>query len=293
MSHPGPFFTVPLSRRFAASLCVVEGPMTSLDLALWLGFVAHALAMDDGPIGPMEDGSLRESWLLNDEAVVWAPGRNLIAATGMRSYAQLERPFERLAATKVSIGRRGREHRLWHGWEESSVDRCNPAQVGIVSGVALAWGSIEGQLWPVSVNLSAMARFRSRFSAIAYLRALAWLAGASTPSTWKRTPPGDDVTLTIPVQDLPRAFGTTQLPGMRDWNAKAFGTAGRGGPVQEDLETAGIRMATKWVMAGAGRRQVPVALRVRMSRNAVASPKGRRQRQAAPVPASNESVVGA
>ncbi|GBU19681.1 MULTISPECIES: hypothetical protein [unclassified Methylobacterium] len=273
-----PHFIVPVSRNLAASLSVVDGPMTSLDLALWLGLVCHALTLEDEP--DADGGTLRDEWILSDEAVVWAHGRTLLAATGMRAYSQLERPFERLAATTVSIGRRGRGHRLWKGWEASPVDRETPTEVGIVSGAVLAWGSIHGQPWTVPVNLSALARFRSRFSAIVYLRALAWLAGAGTPSTWKRTPPGDDVTVTIPVQDLPRALGTAQLDGMREWDAKALGTAGRGGPVQEDLETAGIRMVTQWVMAGAGRRQVPVALRIRVSRGAVAAPKGRRQRQA-------------
>lgn len=288
MSTAALHVTVPLSRRFAASLAIAEGPMTSLDLALWLGFVTHALTLDDAP--EEAGGTTRQAWLVDDEAVVWAHGRTLLAATGLRSYAQLGRPFERLAATEVTFGRQGHRHRLWHGWEGSPVDRDTPTEVGLVSGFALAWGSIEGQLWPVSVNLSAMARFRSRFSAVVYLRALAWLAGAGTPSTWKRTPPGADVTLTIPVRDLARALGTSQLAGMREWNAKAFGTAGRGGPVHEDLETAGIRLVTTWVMAGEGLRQVPVALRIRVSRSAAAAPKGRRQRQSRSM---NESVAPA
>lgn len=281
--------TVPLSRRFAASLAIAAGPATSLDFALWLGFVAHALTLDDGP--DEAGGTTRQTWLVDDEAAVWAHGRTLLAATGLRSYAQLQRPFERLATTEVTFGRQGRRHRLWHGWEGSPANRDTSCEVGLVSGFALAWGMIDGLKWPVSVNLSAMARFRSRFSAVVYLRALAWLAGAGTPSTWKRTPPGNDVTLTIPVRDLARALGTSQLAGMREWNAKAFGTAGRGGPVHEDLETAGIRLVTHWVMAGAGLRQVPVALRIRVSRSAVAAPKGRRQRQASR--SSNESVAPA
>lgn len=277
---------VPVSRRFAASLSIVDGPATSLDLALWLGAVSRSLALKDEP----EKGALplRTQWIVSDAAPVWISGRNLLAAAGVRSHGTLVRPFERLAETNVSLGgRKGRTHRLWHGWEGDPIDRVTPEEVGIVSGVALAWGMIHGQAWPVVANVTAMARFRSRFSAILYLRTLAWMAGAGTPSTWQRTAPGDHVTVTIPMRDLARALGTGQLQGMGPWNAKAFGTAGRGGPVHEDLMSAGVRLRTRWVMAGAGARQVPVALEVRASRIGGA---GKTPRELRPAPRPQASA---
>ncbi|MBD8909074.1 hypothetical protein [Methylorubrum zatmanii] len=261
---PDPFL-VPVSRRFAASLSIIDGPATSLDLALWLGAVSHALRLEDEPA----EGELplRTAWILEDAAPVSISGRTLLAAAGVRSHGTLVRPFERLAETNVSLGgRKGRTHRLWHGWEGDPIDRMTPEEVGIVSGVALAWGMIHGQAWPVVANVTAMARFRSRFSAVIYLRALAWMAGAGTPTTWKRTAPGDHVTVTIPMRDLARAMGTRQLQGMGPWNAKAFGTGGRGGPVHDDLKSAGILLRTKWNMAGTGARRVPLSLEVRASR---------------------------
>lgn len=287
-------FIVPLSRRFAASLGVVDGPMTSLDLALWLAFVCHALTVVDEVD---EDGiTTRMACLLDptDGFPVWAHGRTLLAATGLRSHALLERPFARLSETTVSLGgRKGRTHRLWHGWEGSPIDRTTPTEIGHVSAAALAWGMIDGQLWPVAVDLTALARFRSRFSAIIYLRALAWMHGAGTPTAWERTAPGTDVSLRIPMSDLARALGTGQLDGMGPWNAKGFGTAGRGGPVHEDLESAGIRLRTTWVMAGAGARKVPVALKVRVSRTARAVQPVRKRRQASSPSRPSSYTTGA
>lgn len=261
---PDPFL-VPVARRFAASFSIVDGPATSLDLALWLGAVSHALTMEEEPAEG--EVPLRTAWIQSDVAPIWLCGRTLLAAAGVRSHTALVRPFERLAETTVSLGgRKGVTHRLWQGWEGNPIDRLTPKERGVVSGRALAWGMIPGQAWPVAANLTAMAHFRSRFSAVIYLRALAWMAGAGTPTTWKRTAPGDHVTVTIPMRDLARALGTGQLQGMGPWNKKAFGTGGRGGPVHDDLLSAGVRLRTRWLMAGAGARQVPVALEVRASR---------------------------
>lgn len=279
-------FTVPLSRTFAASLCLVAGPATSLDLALWLGTVADALILVDDPD---EHGlTMRDAWTTaeGDEAPLFMAASTLLQATGLRTHAQLERPFERLSDTSWSLGLHG-DHRLrlWHGWEASPADRGNPVDRGIVSGLALAQAMIHEVRFTVSVNVGAMARFRSRYSALIYMRALAWLTGAGTPKSWKRTPPGKGrpVSVTVPVDELHRALGTDSLRMVGDWNAKAFGRDAKGGPVHEDLASTGIRLRTEWIMASAGygARQVPTALRLTVSRIAGAErrPPTRRPRQ--------------
>ena len=276
---------IPLSRYFAAGLCLRGGSLTSLDLCLWLAAVSGTLALVDEPD---ESGlTMRDHWMTahGDAAPVWIAGPVLLQATGQRGYALLERSFERLAEARVSIGLHGPAdaHRLWHGWEATPVSKEDPIDRGVVSGLMLTQAMIEGDPHPVAVNLSAMAAFRSRFSALIYLRALGWMAGAGTPKSWSRTRPGPRVSVTVPIGDLHRALGTDSLAMVGDWNAKAFGPGGRGGPVHEDLATAGIRLKTEWRMgaAGYGTRQVPTGLRITVSTIAGAErrPLPRRPRQ--------------
>lgn len=274
----------PLSRYFAAGLCLRGGSLTSLDLCLWLAAVSGTLALVDEP--DAEGVTMRDHWATaaDDAAPVWVVGRVLLEATGQRGYGQLARSFERLAEARASIGLHGADaHQLWHGWEADPVSRDAPIERGVVSGILLTMAMIEGDPHPVSVNLSAMAGFRSRFSALIYLRALGWMAGAGTPKAWNRTKPGTSVTVTVPIGELHRALGTDSLAMVGDWNAKAFGAGGRGGPVHDDLATAGIRLKTDWRMAagGYGTRQLPTALRITVSTIAGAErrPLPRRPRQ--------------
>lgn len=284
-------FTVRLSRRFAGGLSIRSGTATSLDIALWLGAVSEAIAIPDEP--DAEGLTKRDVWMVSDEAPVDITGSTMLRATGLRSHGLLVRPLERLAETEVSLGSSGAKYRLWQGWEADPVGRDNPVDRGIVSGMALATAMLQGQPFPVEVNLSAMAAFRSRFSAVVYLRALAWMAGHGTPTAWHRTKPGPRVSLTVPMADLPRALGTDSLAMMGDWNAKALGARGRGGPVHEDLATAGIRLATDWRMEGVGygSREVPTALRITVSRIAGAQrrPLPRRPRQSSKSSSSSAS----
>ncbi len=202
MARPRPF-TVPLARTFAASLCVVEGPATSLDVALWLGVVADALLIVDEPDErglTMRDGLLTAE---DDQAPLPIAARTLLEATGLGTHRQLERPFERLAETAWSLGLHdGQRLRLWHGWEapETPADRQTPVERGLVSGLALAQAMPHDTRFWLTVDVAAMARFRSRFSALIYLRALAWIAGAGTPKAWKRTPPGEGKPVSVTVR---------------------------------------------------------------------------------------------
>jgi hypothetical protein len=228
--------------------------------------VADALPLVDEPA---EDGStMRDVWAVDDAAAIWMSGRTLLEATGLRSHTQLRRPFERLAQSRVSLGLADdHTHVLWQGWEGFAIDRQYPREVGVVSGLCLAYALIH-ERWPVLVDVSALARFRCRYSGILYLRALAWLAGAGTSKRWERSPPGPRVTITVPVQDLHRALGHGNLRMVGEWNTQAFGAGGRGGPVHEDLARAGIRLKTEWIAAAAGygTRQTPVALRITVAK---------------------------
>ena len=268
--------TALLSRRFAGAVCLVSGPMTSLDMALWLAAVSRTLGLIDEPD---EDGATAaDIWLMEDAAPVYVHGRDLLAATGQRSHDRLRRPFERLGESVVSLAlATGRTHRLWQGWEASPVDRHTPVERGFVSGMALHVSMVADEPWPLTVDLKGMAAFKSRHSAILYLRVLAWLAGGGTPKAWGRTPPGDEVSLTVPMDGLHRALGTDALRGMGEWNEKAFGTGGRGGPVHQDLASVGIRLDTEWQMAGTGGRRVPVGLRIKVARAQAGARPGRRQ----------------
>ncbi|TXM68554.1 hypothetical protein [Methylobacterium sp. WL120] len=253
--------------------------MTSLDLSLWLAVVAGTLGIDDEPDD--ETGlTLVDAWLMNEDDVapVYCRGADLLAATGLRSHRQLRRPFDRLAASVVRVSLKdGPDVRLWKGWEASPIDRNTPVERGIVSALALNFGLLVKDPWPIEVDLRGMAAFGSRHSAILYLRSLAWLAGAGTPKDWGRTPPGERVSLTIPIAALHRALGTNALRGMGQWNERAFGPGGRGGPVHRDLASVGLRLETTWVMAGTGARRVPVALGITVARAPVGARRVRRQ----------------
>lgn len=269
--------TAILSRRFAGAACLVSGLMTSLDLALWLAVVSRSLGWIDEP--DEDGGTVTDIWLQEDAAPVYVHGRDLLAATGQRSHDRLRRPFERLEASVVSLAMStDRTHRLWQGWEEGAgIDRYTPVDRAMVSGVALHVCLVAEEKWPLRVDLAGMAAFGSRHSCWIYLRALAWLAGAGTPKDWGRTPPGDKVSLTIPIGALHRALGTNALSGMGQWNEKAFGPGGRGGPVHRDLASVGIKLETAWTMAGTGARRVPVALGITVSRAPVGARRVRRQ----------------
>lgn len=282
-------FVTPLSRTLAGSLCLSEGMLTPVDLALWLAAMADELVRVDDP--DATGVTLRDAWRTaeDDAAPIYIAGRKLLAATGLRTHGALVRPFERLAGARLSLGLDGDGYRPWHGWEVDPIGRDNPVDRGIVSGMLLTMGMIHDTRYPVSVNLSAMARFRSRVSPLLYLRALAWLAGAGTPKAWRRSPPGDRVTVTVPMGDLHRAIGVPGGAMVGDW-AGAFGPGGRGGSVHADLATAGIRLSTEWRMsaAGYGTRQVPTGLRITLSRVAGAErrPLPRRPRQSSSSSAS-------
>lgn len=282
-------FVIPLSRTLAGSLCLSDGALTPVDMALWLGTMADALILVDEP--DAEGVTLRDAWrtAADDAAPLYMAGRTLLEATGLRTHGALVRPFERLAAARLSLGLDGDTYSPWHGWEADPIGRDNPVDRGVVSGMLLTMGMIHDTRYPVSVNLSAMARFRSRVSPFLYLRALAWLAGAGTPKAWRRSPPGDRVTVTVPMGELHRAIGVAGGAMVGDW-VGAFGPGGRGGPVHADLVTAGIRLETAWRMgaAGYGTRQVPTGLRITVARIAGAEqrPLPRRPRQSSSSSAS-------
>lgn len=275
-------FITPLSRTLAGSLCLAEGVLTPVDVALWLAAMADALILVDDP--DTAGVTLRDAWrtAADDAAPLFMAGRTLLEATGLRTHGALVRPFERLAAARLYLGLDGDAYRPWHGWEADPINRDNPIDRGVVSGMLLTMGMIHDTRFPVSVNVSAMARFRSRVSPFLYLRALAWLAGAGTPKAWKRSPPGDRVTVTVPMGELHRAIGVPGGAMVGDW-VGAFGPGGRGGPVNADLATAGIRLETAWRMGttGYGTRQVPTGLRITVARVAGAErrPLPRRPRQ--------------
>lgn len=282
-------FITPLSRTFAGSLCLSEGMLTPVDMALWLAAMADELVRVDDP--DASGVTLRDAWRTaeDDAAPIYMAGRKLLQATGLRTHGALARPFERLAAARLSLGQDGDTFTPWHGWEVDPIGRDNPVDRGVVSGMLLTMGMIHDTRFPVSVNVSALGRFRNRTSPWLYLRALAWMAGAGTPKSWKRSPPGDRVAVTVPMGELHRAIGVPGGAMVGDW-AGAFGPGGRGGPVHADLATAGIKLETTWRMGatGYGTRQVPTGLRITVARVAGAErrPLPRRPRQ----PSSSSSA---
>lgn len=289
-------YTVAVSRVFCGSLCLRSGSLQPVDMALWLASVSGALILVDEPD---EDGvMMRDFWRVaeDDAAPIYIEGSSLLRATGLRGHGLTRRPFERLAEAEVSLGRDGpARHRLWHGWEANPVSRDHPVDRGIVSGMVLSMAMIEEDPFPVSVNLSAMAAFKSRYSTLVYLRALAWLNGIGTPKSWARTKPGSRVTVTIPLSDLAKALGTDSPAMMGEWNEVAFGREGGGGPVHADLATAGIRLETEWQTAsvGYGTRRVPSALRITVARirGSERRPLLRRPRQASRSSASSAASI--
>lgn len=289
-------YTVAVSRMFCASLCLRSGSLQPVDMALWLAAVSGALILVDEPDA---DGvTMRDFWRVaeDDAAPLYIEASSLLRATGLRGHGMTVRPFERLAEAEVSLGRDGpARHQLWHGWEADPVSRDHPVDRGIVSGMVLSMAMVEGDPFPVSVNLSALAAFRCRYSTIVYLRALAWLNGIGTPKAWGRTKPGNRVTVTVPLSDIAKALGTDSPEMVGDWNALAFGREGRGGPVHADLATAGIRLETEWQTAsvGYGARRVPSALRITVARirGAERRPLRRRPRQSSRSSSSSASSM--
>ncbi|TXN71906.1 hypothetical protein [Methylobacterium sp. WL6] len=258
-----------ISRRVCASLCLADGPATPLDMALWLAVVGDMAAIVDEPD---EDGiTMLDGWAVSDAAAVWCHRDTLLAATGQPRLSDLARPFDRLGRTEFTLGLTNpRRFRLWRGWEFDAPSRLEPTAVGIVSGMVMTQTMIHGDPFPVAVDALGMARFRSRWSPLVYMRCLAWLAGAGTAKSWQRSRPGDTVVVTIPVDALHRGLGSGTLTWPGDWNARAFGRGGRGGPVHEDLESVGIRLKTEWVQGRVGLYMQTTGLRMTVSRLKVA-----------------------
>lgn len=257
-------FHVAISRDLAAGLTLVSGPMTALDLSLWLGALGHAFSLEDTPD---KDGvTLRDQFATEGVAPVWLHGRTLLQATGMRSHTQLVRPFERLGESFVRIGRPGhgntQTYRLWEGWEGTPIHRGHEIERAYFPGIPVAYGMIHGRHAPIVVDVEALAAFRSRFSAILFLRALAWMNGANRPSSWGRSTPGDAVTVKVPIDELQEAFGIGSLQGLRSWNDNALGPRGLGGPVHADLASAGVGLRTEWIFFGTGHRKTATGLKI-------------------------------
>ncbi len=99
---PSAVFT-PLSRYFAAGLCLRGGSLTSLDLALWLAAVSGTLALVDEPNA--KGVTMRDHWTTaaDDAVPVCVVGPVVLQATGLRGYGQLARPLERLAEARASV----------------------------------------------------------------------------------------------------------------------------------------------------------------------------------------------
>ncbi|MEL6061861.1 MULTISPECIES: hypothetical protein [unclassified Methylobacterium] len=256
-------FHVSISRDLAAGMTLVEGPLTPLDLAMWLGALGHAFTIEDEP--DAEGLTLRDRWAI-DGANLWVHGKALLDATGMRSHSQLVRPFERLGESRIRIGQAGRgndaTYRLWEGWEGTPIHRGHPVEVGYFPGIPVVYGMIHGKAHPIVLDVEGLAAFRTRFAAFLYLRVLAWMNGANTPRAWHRTPPGDRVTVTVPVEDLPYAFGIGTLTTVKQWNLNALGARGEGGPVHADLASVGIGLKTQWQWLGTGNRKTAIGLRI-------------------------------
>lgn len=257
-------FHVAISRDLAAGLTLVSGHMTALDLALWLGALGHAFSLEDTPD---RDGmTMKDQYAIEGVAPVWMHGRTLLQATGLRSHTQLIRPFERLGESVVRIGRPGHgntaTYRLWEGWEGTPINRTHAVDRGYFPGLPVAYGMIHGRHAPIVVDVEALASFRSRFSALIYLRALAWMNGANRPSSWGRSAPGDSVTVKVPIEQLWEAFGIGTLQGVKAWNVNALGPRGLGGPVHADLASAGVGLRTDWVFIGTGNRKTATHLKI-------------------------------
>ncbi len=207
----------------------------------------------------------------------------LLQATGLRTHAQLERPFERLSDTSWALGLHG-DHRLrlWHGWRRPRRTGQS-GRSGIVSGLALAQAMIHEVRFTVSVNVGAMARFRSRYSALIYSgRSLGSQAPVRPRAEADPARQGRPFLSPCPWTSPPGAGHRFAADG-GGLECQGVGRDAKGGPVHEDLASAGLRLRTEWVMApaGYGARQVPTALRLTVSRIA-----GAERRPPDPAPAS-------
>lgn len=247
-----------VSRGFASGAVLTSGNASAGDLTLWLaGLSACAVACpsEDG-LSPI-DVNYR---LASDFGSV--PVRSMLDLTRADRVSTLSAAIRRLQETRAHlIGMDDGDQQAMLGWETTAQHETGelttiPLEPAISQmaalhypGILIAEAHVANDVeareprQPILFDLADIAGFRSRYSVMLYLRALAWLSGnVPLKQHWKRRFVGNTrVEMRVPVPDAGLLMGITGLKRRVDIERLALT------PAKADLAKVGINLSHEWI----------------------------------------------
>jgi hypothetical protein len=236
--------TTRIARKFAASI-ILDGPATAKDIAHLISMLAPAAADTRDGFRDEILGMVRDVPVLGVDSRVG----DLCRDAGVPRPAALLPLQGRLQMTGVDYVYRPEDKRQWNRpfrmMRGERPGALGPDDVVTcqLDTLLIALAHVESDPGgAVEVDLAKLREFGTRYSAMLYLRALAWMPGGriALKGTWthKRTP--DGTVVTIPMEDVADALGWVgfdQPSRMDDRILK---------PAIADLRRVGIAMEYSW-----------------------------------------------
>ena len=250
-----------VSRRLASGAVIAYGDATARDIALWLsGLSVAATAPVPGATSPVDGLMATRMTHAN------VPMRSLMALAGVDRLALLRPSIIRLQGTQIRLMSMADEQvQACIGWEAMNEGQGEEHEAGQATlyrepaftvetaalfypGLLAAEAHVDNDVSarvpvePVAFRLATLARMRSRYSPLLYLRALAWLRGpVPLRAGWKKRFVGvGRVEMRVPMPDAELLIGVPAYKTRHDYDRYALA------PAKADLAMAGINMHVEW-----------------------------------------------